>query len=1098
MALWFKDKNNIALLTLMLVGMSFSVAGISHFPVYQGLLLILMVLVSALFLYRAELIFAVLPSFLIIVDLSSMSGRFIVNELDFILMPLALGSLALIKDLRIKPSYGLPLVLFLLLALSSAFTISLSDIISPSFTNPYFDEGYRFRVAKGFLYGATLAICLASVFQQRREQLLDALIWGAIFAAFSLFILVCWERGVWSELVNMQNWWQPLSVFLDFSSSYRVTALTSAMHTGGEAYDGYLLYIAPTCLLGCLYWQQGGRKLIALIALLCLIYCVLVGFTRTSYVAIGASLTLLFLLSQRTVHGKQSSQNLQFLFADASSVLVFLGLFYLNGYMGVASCCLTLISVHVGRFVRHYANSFLAYFVVLIGLVFASFLLATNESKWVATTASSLTVSLALLSIWGMVLLRWYASQSINSIANAAYRYVATVGIGMVLVAVASGYQINARMDTVATDFKGRMAHWLDVIKSADSDIQTVALGNGFGVFPLNYVLSHPEKVTTVGNFSIKNNQLLLDKGTDLAFGQRVAVQPHTDYLAIVRVPSGQTGSVSVNLCEKNLIFSSNFSANCTAELIQIRPENTEYRVTLNSNTIGSKGLLGWPPTLYVKHSRGTPLLIDSIKVAKLSSPADNLLANNQFEQGMDHWFFFNDYEHLPWHIKNSYLGFYYQAGVVGVLLIAWLMSSIFLRNFANKEDQILSNLARSYFVGIGCFGFFGDPFDAPRAALLLSILVFGTYLAMRNTSQSETKLKAFGGLLIGCLIIALASLNVPKIASYWSSFSFYAFSKHTVHYKEKKPTDYAEPSITPGEVRVDGKIMPNLAAAVRAMEDGSELLLSKGIYNEAVVISHSNIRIIAEKGAVLYGKAISGKGALVLTGDNVLVRGLECHSIEVPDGNGVCIRFEGRGIILDDVYFHHSQGGFLGSPNGGLISIFNSRFEYLGNNGFYHGIYTLEHTELFIKNSIFLNTFNGGHEVKSRSIKTTIENSIIANTLTRDSRLVDVPNGGELIIKDSVLVESPYSDNYDLLSFGVEGRIYSNDSITVERNLIISDRNNANLISIKDNVAQTSIAGNYVIGQIEGIDPQMNEKFARRTDFGLPEAPQIPTLNNN
>ncbi|MFP3670604.1 hypothetical protein SB717_36575, partial [Priestia sp. SIMBA_032] len=57
----------------------------------------------------------------------------------------------------------------------------------------------------------------------------------------------------------------------------------------------------------------------------------------------------------------------------------------------------------------------------------------------------------------------------------------------------------------------------------------------------------------------------------------------------------------------------------------------------------------------------------------------------------------------------------------------------------------------------------------------------------------------------------------------------------------------------------------------------------------------------------------------------------------------------------------------------------------------------------------------------KSRASRTLITGSLIASFDARDSRLVDVPDGGLLHIERSVLAEGPRSENGDLVGYGLE-----------------------------------------------------------------------------
>ena len=298
-----------------------------------------------------------------------------------------------------------------------------------------------------------------------------------------------------------------------------------------------------------------------------------------------------------------------------------------------------------------------------------------------------------------------------------------------------------------------------------------------------------------------------------------------------------------------------------------------------------------------------------------------------------------------------------------------------------------------------------------------------------------------------------------------------------------------------PGIVNVDGKQFDSIAKAFSAAKDNSLITIGKGYYNEAAIISANSVKVIAEKGAIIYGKAVAGKGAILVKGNDTFIQGIECHSITVSDNNGSCIRHDGYGITLDNVYFHHSQGGLLGSPKGGDIVIRNSRFESLGEGAFFHGVYTLENTSLYIENSIFLNNRNSGHEIKSRSRHTEITNSIVASPNSLDSRLVDVPNGGTLILRGNIFVEGPFSENHDLFSWGVEGIKYPNAEVIIEENLIINDKPYANLISLKVKPNRLHIFNNISVGSINGIDEDFNTVFDSRKDASISPAPFIPNL---
>jgi VanZ family protein len=368
-------------------------------------------------------------------------------------------------------------------------------------------------------------------------------------------------------------------------------------------------------------------------------------------------------------------------------------------------------------------------------------------------------------------------------------------------------------------------------------------------------------------------------------------------------------------------------------------------------------------------------------------------------------------------------------------------------------------------------------------------------FVIKQKSLRSYTKLLS---IFVGLLIIIYIGNRLFGSSMQWQTINQYYFSKDSFDFSEDTSKAKINQASIPGNIYLNGQQVEDLAVAMKKAKDFDVIRISAGLYQQAGVLMANNVRIIAEPGAAVYGATKAGKGALVIKGDNTYIEGLECHSIYVPGNNGVCIRLEGRGITLNKVYFHHAQGGLLGSRKGGDIHINNSRFEHLGDGAFYHGIYTLKETRLYIDNSYFLNNRNGGHEIKSRSFHTEITNSVIASSESKDSRLIDVPNGGVLIIKNNILIEGPFSENHDLLSWGVEGIIHKAETILIQDNLIISDKKSARLISFNRKPNDVKILDNIVVGDISAIPEEDNIFFDKRSELSIAPAPFIPRLDKN
>jgi hypothetical protein len=222
------------------------------------------------------------------------------------------------------------------------------------------------------------------------------------------------------------------------------------------------------------------------------------------------------------------------------------------------------------------------------------------------------------------------------------------------------------------------------------------------------------------------------------------------------------------------------------------------------------------------------------------------------------------------------------------------------------------------------------------------------------------------------------------------------------------------------GEIRVNGASAIDLADAARRLQDGALLELGPAVYKQGLIIKANGVTLRGHGQVVFDDAAVKGKGALLIQGNDTRVANIECRNIKVKDRNGACIRLQGRNLTLDHVYFHSSEQGVLTGGDPGQIIVTDSRFELLGKGGRAHGLY-IGGGELIIRDSLFLSSVGEGHEIKSRAGRNIIERSVVASLGGADSRLIDISNGGELIVRDSVLQEGPGSVNSDMIGFALE-----------------------------------------------------------------------------
>lgn len=292
----------------------------------------------------------------------------------------------------------------------------------------------------------------------------------------------------------------------------------------------------------------------------------------------------------------------------------------------------------------------------------------------------------------------------------------------------------------------------------------------------------------------------------------------------------------------------------------------------------------------------------------------------------------------------------------------------------------------------------------------------------------------------------------------------------------------------------LNGQRYDGLKQAIAQLDNGDTLKVGAGTYTDAFVIKRDNITIIGHGHVIFEKSAADGKGFIVANGAKLTLKNIECRHIAVASRNGACIRLQGPGLKLDNVYFHSSEEGILETAKTvGDVEISKSRFERLGKGGQAHAIY-LNSANLHMQYSLVLAAKDEGHEIKSRGAKTLIEDSIIASLNSDDSRLIDIPNGGQLIIQRSILQQGPYSVNHQAIGYGLEGIKHQQNQVVIQQNLFIMDRQGSNLLFYsRNNDFSSLISGNIIIGADK--EWPANHQFKNRSDANITAAPFFPPL---
>ncbi len=246
------------------------------------------------------------------------------------------------------------------------------------------------------------------------------------------------------------------------------------------------------------------------------------------------------------------------------------------------------------------------------------------------------------------------------------------------------------------------------------------------------------------------------------------------------------------------------------------------------------------------------------------------------------------------------------------------------------------------------------------------------------------------------------------------------------------------------------GKQFQTINAAISAadqMGGNADIQVSAGTYtNDGGYLwdGINNVTIEGVGGAVKIvdpGYSAGGKAAIVVGGQNIVLRNLDISGVTVPDANGAAIRYDQGTLLLDNVHLHDNQNGILGAPDSaGSITIQNSELDHNGTGaGNTHNIYIGDIAQFTLTNS-YIHDANVGHEVKSRAENNTITNNRILDNSGTSSYSIDLPNGGNAVITGNTIEQGVNNQNHTINAFGEEGNLHAGASVTFANNVVVND----------------------------------------------------------
>ena len=135
------------------------------------------------------------------------------------------------------------------------------------------------------------------------------------------------------------------------------------------------------------------------------------------------------------------------------------------------------------------------------------------------------------------------------------------------------------------------------------------------------------------------------------------------------------------------------------------------------------------------------------------------------------------------------------------------------------------------------------------------------------------------------------------------------------------------------------------------------------------------------------------------------------------------------------------------------------------------HGIYFNALKLLRVEHSRFFET-RQGHHIKSRAARTEVIGCDISDGPNGTaSYLIDIPNGGSLLVRDNTLEKGPKAENHTAaIAIGAEGVTQPTDEILVENNSFRDDGDYRTALVWNVTATPAILKGNKLSGQATAL----------------------------
>ncbi len=737
---------------------------LNDFPTARGLLGVGLILYFIVLQRYPNCWLIVVPAILPLLYLAPYSGRLFFDEFDLLIMVTIAGYLWPRKREKKTPATRINIGQILLFIYFIVYSIALLRGLLPllgindnSFSS-YYSNLNSLRIGKGFFW----ALCLLPMWRYSEkeipQQLRQWFTTGVAIGGLCVFLAVLWEKGVIHAIFYAQNRYQLIETLLNFHTEYRATGLFAEMHTGDAATDGYLIWVLPFMGYYLFLQKTKAQAGLAAIGLLGIIYSILVTFSRGLYLGMGV-VALLWPMMSVVSHKQKLDKfavGISFLFGAVLLLFSYVLFKYGGLYSLIGAGALLLSSLVMLDLTQKYSR-FLVFSVWGL-IVLASLyclLHGMQSSKWNQNDSSTVLLLTAVSSI---------AFTAIGVISNkiwgsySSFQQRLTLGslfcILMILVIPSLfGSRMNTRFETSKTDLQGRVAHWQNAIHIMDDNVWTTLFGQGIGTFPVTYYWV-TEQAKDVGGFSYENendNTYIAFAGSpDVKLSQRIGLTPNNTYNLAVDVRTADPAALlQIRICHRQLIQPFEWNPTCWATHETVKDTHQQWQhltYKVESGNLGSLNYYLNAPLVITFENRREygfnerkQTLLDIDNLSLTNESGEEIIKNGDFEKGIDHWYAFYDFNHLPWHIKNFWVSVYFDSGLMGLISLALLVGySLFNMVKRAHNQDCFSKVCFLSIIGFLCVGGFGTLIDGPRVSFLFYFTLLINLLPA-STANSST-----------------------------------------------------------------------------------------------------------------------------------------------------------------------------------------------------------------------------------------------------------------------------------------------------------------------------------------------------------------------